>query len=133
MTQAFTTDQLLAAFDLIGQAASRHDQHLDIAVYGGSALMLASNFRFSSEDVDIAPLGQWPDWLAAVVLEISQHNGWNADWLNEAVGVFLSSNAGEKDHILLGSFPRLADKTGLKIFVPTAHYMLALKDRKSVV
>jgi len=37
---------------------------LDIAIYGGSALMLASNFRFATEDVDIAELDQpWPDWL----------------------------------------------------------------------
>ena len=30
---------------------------LDIAVYGGSALMLASNFRFGAEDVDVAERG----------------------------------------------------------------------------
>ena len=33
--------------------------------------MLASNFRFSTEDVDIAEIGRpWPDWLSAVVARI---------------------------------------------------------------
>ena len=54
------------AFDEIGRAAAAVDTRLDIAVYGGSALMLASNFRFATEDVDMsASSGHgrngWPD------------------------------------------------------------------------
>ena len=46
MAAAFDRDQLLDAFDEIGEAAVAADTRLDIAVFGGSALMLASNFRF---------------------------------------------------------------------------------------
>jgi hypothetical protein len=105
------------------------DTRLDIAVFGGSALMLASNFRFSTEDVGIAEIDQpWPDWLSEVVGRIATRNGWQERWLNDAVTFFLSSPAEPgRDLVIWGTFPRAADKTGLTVFVPTARYMLALK------
>lgn len=56
MAKRFDRGQLLAALDRFGEAAAANGQFLDIAVYGGAALMLASRFRFASEDVDIATL-----------------------------------------------------------------------------
>ena len=129
MANAFDRDQLLDAFDEIGRAAIAVQTRLDIAVFGGSALMLASNFRFSTEDVDIAEIGRpWPEWLAAVVERIGARNGWSDDWLNDAVDFHLSPLAHpERDLVLWGTFPRAADKVGLTVFVPTARYLLALK------
>jgi hypothetical protein len=129
MATEFDRDQLLGAFDEIGLTAVRAHARLDIAVFGGSALMLASNFRFSTEDVDIAEIGQpWPDWLSDVVAHIAARNGWQEHWLNEAVTSFLSPLAQpDRDLLIWGTFPRAADKTGLTVFVPTARYMLALK------
>jgi hypothetical protein len=129
MSTAFDRDQLLVAFDEIGLAAVSAHTRLDIAVYGGSALMLASNFRFSTEDVDIAEIGRpWPDWLSAVVERLAARNGWPADWLNEAVTFHLSPLANPvRDLVVLGTFPRASEEVGLTVFVPTARYMLALK------
>ncbi|WP_291697100.1 hypothetical protein [Bradyrhizobium sp.] len=102
---------------------------MQIAVYGGSALMLASNFRFATEDVDIAEIGQpWPAWLSDIVERIARENGWSATWLNDAVSFHLSALAREaRDLTAFGTFPRLADDVGLVVLVPTARYMLALK------
>jgi hypothetical protein len=47
MSAAFDRDALLDAFDRIGRAAAQAGTKLQIAV--GSALMLASNFRFATE------------------------------------------------------------------------------------
>ncbi|HEY2185472.1 MAG TPA: hypothetical protein VGH39_10805 [Xanthobacteraceae bacterium] len=129
MTTAFDRDQLLAAFDEIGSAAISASAHLDIAVFGGSALMLASNFRFSTEDVDISEIGRpWPAWLSAVVESIAARNGWPPDWLNEAVTFHLSPLANPaRDLVVLGTFPRGSERVGLTVFVPSARYMLALK------
>ena len=129
MATAFDRDQLLAAFDEIGSAAVSARAHLDIAVFGGSALMLASNFRFSTEDVDISEIGRpWPVWLSAVVEGIAARNCWPPDWLNEAVTFHLSPLANPaRDLVVLGTFPRASEKVGLTVFVPTARYMLALK------
>jgi hypothetical protein len=126
---AFDRTQLLAAFDEIGEAAVAAGTRLDIAVFGGSALMLASNFRFSTEDVDIAEISKpWPKWLSDVVARIATRNGWVEHWLNDAVSSFLSPMAQPgRDLVVWGTFPRAADKTGLTVFVPTARYLLALK------
>jgi hypothetical protein len=129
MATEFNRDQLIAAFNEIGEAAVAAGTRLDIAVFGGSALMLASNFRFSTEDVDIAEIGRpWPDWLTTAVARIATRNGWVEDWLNAAVASFLSPHAQpDRDLVIWGTFPRAADKTGLTVFVPTARYLLALK------
>jgi|SRR5262245_38074849 hypothetical protein len=129
MASGFDRGQLLAALDEIGEAAVFAHTRLDIAVFGGSALMLASNFRFSTEDVDIAEIGRpWPAWLSEAVARIAARNGWSEHWLNDAVNSFLSTVARpERDLVIWGTFPRKADKTGLTVFVPTARYLLALK------
>ena len=129
MAASFDRDQLLAALDEVGRAAIAARAHLDIAVYGGSALMLASNFRFSTEDVDISEIGRpWPDWLSEAVQRIAAANGWQEEWLNDAVTFHLSPLANPvRDLVALGTFPRASEQVGLTVFVPTARYMLALK------
>ena len=70
---------------------------LQIAVYGGSALMLASNFRFATEDVDVSKLDHpLPDWLATVVHEIAEQNHWQEDWFNDGVAFHLSPLARQR-------------------------------------
>src|SRR6202521_5575813 len=109
MSAAFGRDALLDAFDQIGRAAVLAGTKLQIAVYGGSALMLASNFRFATEDVDIAEIGgQWPVWLSDIVERIANENNWSTTWLNDAVTFHLSSLAqADRDLTAFGTFPRL--------------------------
>ena len=129
MTAAFDRDALLDAFDQIGRAAVKAGTKLQIAVYGGSALMLASNFRFATEDVDVSQLDHpLPDWLAAVVHEIAERNRWQDDWFNDGVAFHLSSLADRSiDHLEFGTFPRDGTPPGLAVSVPSAEYLLALK------
>jgi hypothetical protein len=128
MNAAFGRDALLDAFDQIGRAAVLAGTKLQIAVYGGSALMLASNFRFATEDVDVSELARpLPAWLAVVLREIARENHWHDDWFNDGVAFHLSSLADRAaDHLEFGTFPR--DGTpGLVVSVPSAEYLLALK------
>lgn len=129
MSAAFDCDALLDAFDRIGRAAAQAGTKLQIAVYGGSALMLASNFRFATEDVDVSELERpLPDWLQTVVLQIARKNGWQDDWFNDAVTFHLSSLADRAaDHLEFGTFPRDGSPPGLVVSVPSAAYLLALK------
>jgi len=129
MSAAFGRDALLDAFDQIGRAAVLAGTKLQIAVYGGSALMLASNFRFATEDVDIADIGQqWPAWLSETVERIANQNNWSVTWLNDAVTFHLSPRVqADRDLTAFGTFPRLGDNVGLCVFVPSARYMFALK------
>jgi hypothetical protein len=129
MSAAFGREALLDAFDEIGRAAAEAGTRLLIAVYGGSALMLASNFRFSTEDVDVSTLQRpLPDWLAAVVHEIARKNAWQEEWFNDGVAFHLSPLANRAaDHLEFGTFPRDGSPPGLVVSVPTAEYLLALK------
>jgi hypothetical protein len=129
MTAAFDRDALLDAFDRIGRAAALAGTKLQIAVYGGSALMLASNFRFATEDVDVSELEHpLPGWLAAVVDEIAKENGWLDDWFNDGVAFHLGPLADRAlDHLEFGTFPRDGTPPGLAVSVPSAEYLLALK------
>jgi hypothetical protein len=129
MSAGFDRDALLDAFDRIGRAAAQAGAKLQIAVYGGSALMLASNFRFATEDVDVSKLDHpLPDWLATVVHEIAEQNHWREDWFNDGVAFHLSPLADSAaDHLEFGSFPRDGTPVGLVVSVPSAEYLLALK------
>jgi hypothetical protein len=129
MAASFNREQLLKALDEVGHAAIAASTRLDIAVYGGSALMLASNFRFGTEDVDIAEIGRpWPDWLSDVVRTIAERNRWSDEWLNDGVTFHLSNLAvPNRDLVAFGTFPRRSEKTGITVFVPSARYMLAMK------
>jgi hypothetical protein len=129
MTEALDRDALLDAFDRIGRAAIAAGTKLQIAVYGGSALMLAGNFRFATEDVDVSELPRpLPDWLDKTVRELAVENHWQDDWFNDAVVFHLSALADRAaDHLEFGTFPRDASAPGLIVSVPTADYLLALK------
>jgi hypothetical protein len=129
MVRALDRDKLLDAFDEIGRAAVAAGTRLEIAVYGGSALMLASNFRYATEDVDVSTVQPpWPDWLRDTINSIAARNGWAEDWLNDGVVFHLSALADRAaDHLEFGTFPRSSEPPGLIVSVPTAPYMLALK------
>jgi hypothetical protein len=129
MSATFDREALLDAFDRIGRAAALAGTKLQIAVYGGSALMLASNFRFATEDVDVSELERpLPGWLATVVDEIARENNWRSDWFNDDVVFHLSALADRSlDHLEYGTFPRDGSSPGLAVSVPPAEYLLALK------
>jgi hypothetical protein len=129
MGKTFDRDALLDAFDRIGHAAAGAGTKLQIAVYDGSALMLASNFRFATEDADVSELERpIPDWLATIVADIARDNQWADDWFNDGVAFHLSPLADRAaDHLEFGTFPRDGGMPGLVVSVPSADYLLALK------
>ena len=127
MEKPFNRLGLTEALDAIGTAATANGTRLTLAIYGGGALMLAGNFRFATEDVDIAEIGDWPDWLNDVVARVARERGWSDEWLNEAVTFHLSPLATTaSDHHEYGTYPRVGP-IGLSVIVPCAEYMLALK------
>jgi len=129
MAASFDREQLLDALDEVGRAVIAVKARLDIADYRGSAWMLSSNFRFATEDLDIAEIEKpWPEWLSRVVADIAERKGWSENWFNDAVTFHLSPLARpERDLVPFGTFPRLSSDVGLSICIPTARYMLALK------
>jgi hypothetical protein len=122
-----TSDALHEAFMELGTLARAEGKVIDLAVYGGSALMLASNFRETTRDVDGVVSGDQSliDRLAA---KVAASRDWPADWLNDGVRTYLSPNAEgvNEHHQLFRSYPS-EQEPGLRVFVPTPEYILAMK------
>ena len=117
---------LVDGFHDLGTAALAEGKIIDLAVYGGSCLMLVSNFRDASQDVDAVASTDQP-FVDRIAAEIATRRGWPSDWLNDGVRVYLSPNVDAPDeHSLIGTYP--SEKTpGLRVYVPIAEYMLAMK------
>ena len=122
-----TRDDIENALTELGRRAGDEGRTIDIAVYGGSALMLASNFRIATGDVDaVATFEQ--DTVNRLAKAIASERGWSPDWLNDGVRVYLSPNVDgtTEHHALFRSYPDEAHP-GLRVYIPTPEYMLAMK------
>jgi hypothetical protein len=100
---------------------------IDLAIYGGSALMLASNFRIATQDVD-AVAEESQDTITRLAEEIGRIRNWPSDWLNDGVRTYLSPHVDglREHHALLRAYPS-EQEPGLRVFVPSPEYMLAMK------
>ncbi len=122
-----TEADLQDAFMELGTEARREGKVIDLAVYGGSALMLASNFRVTTQDVDGVVEGD-PSTIERLAREVARKRGWPHDWLNDGVRTYLSPNVNglKEHHALFCAYPS-EQEPGLRVFVPTPEYMLAMK------
>jgi hypothetical protein len=124
--QFFTPERLGDALNELGQIAHEAGRVIDIAIYGGSCLMLVSNFRIATADVD-AVAAEDQGFIDSAVQTIAARRGWPRDWLNDGVRTYLSPRVdGFEQHTLFRTYPR-EEAPGLRVFVPTAEYMLAMK------
>ncbi len=122
------TDQdLHDAFMELGTRARWEGKVIDLAIYGGSALMLASNFRVATQDVDAVVEGS-QDTITRLAEDIARSRNWPSDWLNDGVRTYLSPHVSglQEHHALLRAYP-LEQEPGLRVFVPSPEYMLAMK------
>jgi hypothetical protein len=124
----FDRAALLDAFAELGRAAWAEGRTVEIAVYGGSALMLTFDWRAATKDVD-GVYDDDRDIVRRLAARIAEDRGWPADWLNDGVKGFLSTRDQEAGMKLLsGEFPS-ADEPGLRVFVPRREYLFAMKCR----
>jgi hypothetical protein len=124
----FNRKALLDAFAELGRAAWAEGTTVEIAVYGGSALMLIFDWRAATKDVD-AVFDNDRDVVRRLAARVAAAHCWPLDWLNDGVKGFLSGRdheAGMK--FLSGEFPS-TDEPGLRVFVPRREYLFAMKCR----
>lgn len=106
----------------LGEIALLESKMIDISVYGGSALVIAWDSRVSTRDVDAVVVGD-AGFLRKATKQVAEEKGWPEDWLNDGVKGFLSDHQEMAVH---GIYPSI-DSPGLRVYVPTAEYMLAMK------
>lgn len=123
-----TIDLLHDALTELGLLARAEGKVIEVAIYGGSALMLASNFRIATRDVDAVADDDGQRVIERLAQTIAERRGWPSEWLNDQVYPFLSDlvDGREEHHDLYRSYPS-EHEPGLRVFVPTAEYLLAMK------
>jgi len=86
----FDRRALEGALRELGRRAHAEGKTIEIAIYGGSALMLTYDWRLATQDVD-AVFEADRAIIRRLAVEIGQENGWERDWVNDGVKGFLSA------------------------------------------
>jgi hypothetical protein len=108
----------------IGIKARAAGTLIEIAVYGGAAIVLAFDFRAATKDVAVVVTGD-PRPLRQLAAAVAREKGWDTDWMKDAVKGFVSARSSEGLRPFR-SYPN-DDEPGLRVLVPTAEYLLAMK------
>lgn len=118
---------LIRAFELLGADLVRRGHFVELAVYGGGALMLQFAWRRTTEDVDaVVREGFEEAALAPSVRHVAEQMGLEPNWLNNAVGAYTPLDEDEAWFTASGSYPT-GQAPGLRVFLAKPHYLLAMK------
>jgi len=126
--QRFDQAALESAPSEFGRRSFAAGRTVEIAIYGGSALLLTLDRRVATRDVD-AVFEKDKDFVGKLAAEMAEEFGWDENWLNDGVKGWLSqldSNPGMKR--LLKTYPS-EEQPGLRVFVPKPEYLFAMKCR----
>jgi len=128
VTTELTKERIEHAFDLMGASAAERGLVIEIAVYGGSCLVLASDVRNASGDVDAVFLTH-RRFVRDIADQVARRMRLPSDWINEAVRQMAPPKGNPQPNLLpFGEYPRnRALAVGLRVHVPTPAYLLAMK------
>jgi hypothetical protein len=123
-----TKEIIERAFDAMGRMAAARGLVVEIAVYGGSCLVLASDIRNASVDVDAVFLNE-RNAVRYIADAVARRMGLPLDWINEAVRQAAPPRGNPEPNLLpFGDYPRSGDSAvGLRVHLPTPAYLLAMK------
>jgi hypothetical protein len=124
----FNRASLERALDELGRRAHAEGKTIEIAIYGGSALMLMFDWRVATRDVD-AVFEADRTVVRRLAREMALEYGWDEGWLNDGVKGFLSAADNDVDaKRLFRTYPSGA-KPGLRVMVANPRYLFAMKCR----
>ncbi|MBR1251898.1 hypothetical protein JQ609_33910 [Bradyrhizobium sp. AUGA SZCCT0169] len=111
----FDRSTLEHALAELGRRAFAAGRTVEIAIYGGSALLLTSNRQINTGDVDAVFEGN-KDFIKKLAAEIAEEFGWDENWLNDGVKGWLSSRDADPDvKALFKTYPA-EDQPGLRVY-----------------
>jgi hypothetical protein len=122
-----TTDVVVSAFDVMGHYLREREVLGEIAVYGGTAIMLQFDWRKVTEDVDaVIRANEREGAIKDAVIYAALRLGLPDDWLNNYVGSFTPETESDTFFSVYGSYPRGATPS-LRVFVARPEYICAMK------
>lgn len=126
--QNFDLAALESALMELGRRSYEAGRTVEIAVYGGSALLLTLNRQINTGDVD-AVFEKDKNFIKMMAAEIAQEFGWDENWLNDGVKGWLSAKDADPEmKSLFKTYPSV-DQQGLRVFVAKPEYLFAMKCR----
>ena len=100
---------------------------VELAVYGGSAIMLQFSWRRGTEGVDVVLHPGYDDRaLSPSVSRVAEIMGLSGEWLNDAVEMVSSPAGNEILFRVSGNYPP-HDTPGLRVLVAKPHYLMAMR------
>ncbi len=115
-------DHIIDALRDIDAQSRAAGKLIDLAIYGGAAIVLAFDLRLATRDVD-AVIRSDPGYARELCRRIAEARTWPEDWLNDGVKSYLSSN---EAMLLMREFPG-SNEGGLRVHLPSAEYLFAMK------
>jgi hypothetical protein len=122
--QELMREDIEAGFRELGDLARTAGKVIDLAVYGGVAIILSFDARPATRDVDAVARGD-PQFVREAVAQIARSRGWTERWLNDAVKGFLSERDSQS-LTLFRTYPSEATP-GLRVYLARPEYLLAMK------
>lgn len=122
----FNRDVLEGALEGLGRRASAEGKTIEIAIYGGSALMLTYPWRVATRDV-VAVFEADRATVRRLTGDIADEKGWDRNWLNDGVKGFLSA-ADSRSRLLFRTYPS-EQEPGLRVMLACPRYLFAMKCR----
>lgn len=119
--ETLSRNRIVQALRRLGELAHEQKVTLEISLYGGAVFTLVYGSREATKDVDaVVRQSEIGKTLAA---KVATELGLPDDWLNDDVKQFLAEKEAKR------SLPEGDFGEGIRIVVPTAHYLLAMKLR----
>lgn len=122
----FDREALESALAELGRRAYAAGRTVEIAVYGGSALLLTLNRTINTADVD-AVFEKDKTFVSKLAADMARELGWDENWLNDGVKGWLSAKDADSDvKSLFKTYPS-EHEAGLRVFVAKPEYLFAMK------
>jgi hypothetical protein len=121
-------DIIVEAFDVMGRYLRDQCGLVgEIAVYGGTAMLLQFPWRTITEDVDVTILtGERESAVKDAAAFAGLRLGLPDDWLNNYVGGFTPETESQAFFSIHGVYPR-GEAPGLRVFLAKPEYLCAMK------
>ena len=119
--EPLTKAQIIRALRRLGELSLKKGIALEVSLYGGAVFTLVYGSRDATKDVDA--IVRPSDVAATLAAQVGREQRLPEDWLNDHVKFFLAEK--EANRRLKGD----EFGAGLRVSVPTAAYLLAMKLR----
>jgi hypothetical protein len=114
------------AFRIMGQYLLDRKALGEIAIYGGSAILLQFDWRRTSEDVDATVLSGNHGLVIRAAEEAGRQLELPRSWLSESVAMYTRERETASDRIFVGAYPS-PERVGLRVVAAKPSYLLAMK------